>query len=86
MDFGDALIGSTVTSLNRIPIPGLELIQFWQCLLQSGLVGHLSYVLVAGLWFMLFHTNWGLQIRSVGEAPIVCDALGLSVAKIATCV
>ena len=28
--FGDALIGSTVTSLNRIPIPGFELIPIFE--------------------------------------------------------
>ena len=81
--FGDALIGSTVTSLNRIPIPGLELIPiFGSAFFNQDWLVYLSYVLVAGLWLLLFHTNWGLQIRSVGEAPIVCDALGLSVAKI----
>ena len=81
--FGDALIGSTVTSLDRIPIPGLELIPILgSAFFNQDWMVYLSYFLVAGLWFVLFHTNWGLQIRSVGEAPIVCDALGLSVAKI----
>lgn len=31
------------------------------------------------LWFILFWTRWGIVIRSVGENPAACDAMGISV-------
>lgn len=31
------------------------------------------------LWFLLFWTRWGVVIRSVGENPAACDAMGIRV-------
>ena len=78
--FGDKLIGETVEPLSRIPIPGLHAIPVLGPVLfnQDALV-YFSYICVALSWWLLFKTRIGLNIRSVGEAPEVCDSLGLSV-------
>jgi general nucleoside transport system permease protein len=43
---------------------------------------YLGYILVPLVWYILFRTTWGLQIRAVGEHPHAADSLGVSVAKI----
>ena len=45
---------------------------------------YLTYVLVAAVHFGLFHTRWGLRLRSVGEKPQAAATLGLSVLRIRT--
>lgn len=36
-------------------------------------------LLAVGLWFVLYHTRWGVALRSAGEAPAAADALGVNV-------
>jgi simple sugar transport system permease protein len=31
------------------------------------------------LWFILYHTRWGIVLRSAGEAPAAVDSLGVNV-------
>jgi len=78
--FGDKLIGETIEPLSRIPIPGLHAIPvLGPVLFNHDVLVYFSYVCVALLWWMLYKTRLGLIIRSMGEAPEVCDSLGLSV-------
>ena len=79
---GDKLTGETVEPLTRIPIPGLNAIPILgRALFNQDLLVYFSYLCVALSWWMLFKTRLGLNIRSMGEAPEVCDSLGLSVLR-----
>ncbi|WP_019061957.1 ABC transporter permease subunit [Streptomyces prunicolor] len=40
---------------------------------------YLTYALVAVVHFALFHTRWGLRLRSVGEHPRAADTVGIKV-------
>ena len=77
---GDKLTGETVEPLTRIPIPGLNAIPIiGRVLFNQDILVYFSYLCVVLSWWMLFKTRLGLNIRSMGEAPEVCDSLGLSV-------
>jgi len=77
---GDKLTGETVEPLTRIPIPGLNAIPILgRVLFNQDILVYFSYLCVVLSWWMLFKTRLGLNIRSMGEAPEVCDSLGLSV-------
>ncbi len=80
--FGDALVGKTVTPMNDIAIPGLSAIPLLgPMLFKQDVLVYFSFFCVAAIWFVLFKTSLGLTIRSMGEAPEVCDAMGLSVTR-----
>jgi ABC-type uncharacterized transport system permease subunit len=38
-----------------------------------------AFVLVAGLWWLLYRTRFGLRLRATGENPAMVDAAGVSV-------
>jgi len=40
---------------------------------------YLMYVAVAGVWFALYKTRWGLRLRAVGEYPKAADTVGIKV-------
>ena len=78
--FGDKLTGETVEPLTRIPIPFLNSIPvLGPMLFNQDVLVYFSYLCVILSWLLLFKTRLGLNIRSMGEAPEVCDSLGLSV-------
>ena len=78
--FGDKLIGKTIEPLSRIPIPGLNDVPLLgPVFFDQDILVYFSYVCVILLWWILYKTRFGLNIRSMGEAPEVCDSLGLSV-------
>ena len=78
--FGDKLTGETVEPLTRIPIPLLNSIPvLGPMLFNQDVLVYFSYLCVILSWLLLFKTRLGLNIRSMGEAPEVCDSLGLSV-------
>jgi general nucleoside transport system permease protein len=43
---------------------------------------YLMYVLVLALWFLLYRTPWGLDIRAVGHNPRAADTAGVSVVAV----
>jgi ABC-type uncharacterized transport system permease subunit len=60
---------------------------FFGTVIGDGLLSHnvLVYVallLVAGVWWLLYRTRFGLRLRAVGENPHMVDAAGVSVLKL----
>jgi simple sugar transport system permease protein len=58
--------------LSDIPVIG-------QIFFQQNALVYLSYVLAVIIWFVLFKTRIGLNIRAVGENPAAADAMGINV-------
>lgn len=67
--------------LPSLPIPGLSAIPvIGPVLFDQSIIVYLMYVAVAAVYVGLFHTRWGLRLRSVGEHPQAADTVGINVA------
>ncbi len=76
--FGPLLPG-TAEALRGVPLVGV--------VLGDGLFNHSALVylalgLVPAVWWLLFHTRFGLRLRAVGENPQMVDAAGVSVQRL----
>ncbi len=58
---------------------GWEGIPLQRSLAELSLLTYLGLALAALLWFVLYHTRWGIVIRSAGEAPAAADAVGVNI-------
>jgi ABC-type uncharacterized transport system permease subunit len=58
--------------LSDIPIIG-------PVLFHQTIIEYLMYIAIFAVWFGLFHTRWGLRLRSVGEHPEAADTVGINV-------
>ncbi|MFF1574481.1 ABC transporter permease [Leifsonia sp. NPDC058292] len=58
--------------LSDIPIIG-------PVLFHQTIIEYLMYIAVFAVWYGLFHTRWGLRLRSVGEHPEAADTVGIKV-------
>lgn len=68
--------------LDRIPIPLLsEIPLIGPMFFRQTIIVYIMYAIVALVYFGLFHTKWGLRLRSVGEHPQAADTVGINVAR-----
>lgn len=64
----------TIPILSQIPILG-------PILFDQYILTYIALILVPVFAFLLYRTNFGLSLRSVGENPEAADALGINVYK-----
>jgi simple sugar transport system permease protein len=83
--FGAQYVGRTITPFTVWKIPVLSDIPVLGPILfsQDPLV-YLSFLLVPGIWFFLFRTRLGLQIRTAGERSEALVVHGFSVRRVRT--
>jgi simple sugar transport system permease protein len=62
--------------LSAVPIVGRTLALAFT---GHNLLVYGAFVLVAGLWWLLYRTRFGLRLRATGENPAMVDAAGVSV-------
>ncbi len=66
----------------RISIPILaDIPLIGPMLFRQTIIVYLMYVLIAAVYFGLFHTRWGLRLRAVGEHPQAADTVGIAVGR-----
>jgi ABC-type uncharacterized transport system permease subunit len=66
--------------LARINIPVLsEIPIIGPVLFRQTIIIYIMYVAVFAVWYGLFHTRWGLRLRSSGEHPQAADTVGINV-------
>jgi len=64
----------------RIEIPLLsEIPVIGPVLFRQTIIVYLMYIAVFLVWYGLFHTRWGLRLRSSGEHPQAADTVGINV-------
>lgn len=64
----------SVPVLSQIPVIG-------PILFQQSIIVYIMYFVVAGVWFGMYRTRWGLRMRAVGEHPQAADTVGINVAR-----
>ncbi len=78
----DSALLNSPSRFPRIPIPMLSDIPILgPVLFRQTIIIYLMYIAVFAVWFALFHTRWGLRLRSVGEHPQAADTVGINVAR-----
>jgi ABC-type uncharacterized transport system permease subunit len=80
-----SLVGVTgaVVSIEQFPslkIPILSSIPFLgPALFEQNILVYLTFVAVPLVWYSLWRTGWGYELRAVGEHPRAADSLGINV-------
>ena len=68
--------------LSRVPLPGLSQIPvLGQILFTQDPIVYASFILVPVLWYFIYRTRPGLNLRAIGENPATADAMGVGVAS-----
>lgn len=83
-----ARFGATGTELSlptlasvRIPLLA-DLPVVGSALFDQAPTAYLAYVAAPALWYFLFRTPYGLELRAVGEAPDAAEAAGVRVLRV----
>lgn len=81
---GRSVAGMPLTTPFRpMAIPGLSQIPvLGNLFFHHNPLVYVGYVLVPLLWWWLYRTRPGLNLRAVGDNPAAADAMGISVARI----
>ncbi len=75
--FGADYVGTAITPLSNIAIPGLHSIPWVGFILfDQNILVYAGYLLVALIWFVFYRTRVGLILRATGERPEVVAATG----------
>jgi simple sugar transport system permease protein len=78
--FGATGTELSLPTLQALPVPVLDRIPFvGSALFAQAPTAYLAYALAPALWYFLFRTPWGLELRAVGEAPHAAKAAGVKV-------
>lgn len=64
----------SIPLLSQIPLVGpIFFSQNWMV--------YFSVLISVALWYFLYRTKWGLELRAVGENPMAADSLGVNVVR-----
>ncbi len=78
--FGATGTALTLPTISPTPIPLLSDIPWiGGALFGQAYTAYLAYALGPILWYFLFRTSWGLELRAVGEEPSAARAAGVRV-------
>jgi ABC-type uncharacterized transport system permease subunit len=81
--FGATGTALTLPTLAPAPVPVLSDIPFvGSALFAQAPTAYLAYALAPALWYFLFRTEWGLELRAVGEQPDAAAAAGVRVRRV----
>jgi general nucleoside transport system permease protein len=77
---GKSFVGVPAKGLAPIAVPWLaDVPLLGRMFFQHDPLVYVAYLLVPGLWVLLYRTRPGLKVRAVGEHPRSADAMGIRV-------
>jgi simple sugar transport system permease protein len=78
--FGATGTALSLPTLAPLRLPGLgDIPWIGSAVFGQAPTAYLAYALAPLLWYFLFKTTWGLELRAVGEAPYAAQAAGVRV-------
>jgi simple sugar transport system permease protein len=81
--YGTAGVGLSLPTFPAIPIPGLSAIPgLGDAFFNQSVVTYAGYLAVPVLWWVMYRTRWGLQLRATGESAQDARAAGVRVQRI----
>ena len=81
--FGATGTALTLPTLAPLSLPGLADIPWvGSALFAQAPTAYFAYALAPLLWYFLFRTAWGLELRAVGEEPFAAQAAGVRVRRV----
>jgi simple sugar transport system permease protein len=80
--FGRAYVGLQFDGIPKQGIPGLRNIPFFgQVFFQQDILVYLTLLTAIAVWFFLYRTRLGLQMRAIGEDPKIAYEQGVQVRR-----
>ena len=74
---GKPYVGAKIQALPRISLPGLSTLpKLYASLFKFDILIYLVIPVAVFIWWVLFHTKWGLSLRAVGENADTAFASG----------
>ncbi|MEQ1857368.1 MAG: ABC transporter permease [Longimicrobiales bacterium] len=81
--FGATGTALTLPTLAPAPVPLLADVPIvGSALFAQAPTAYLAYALAPALWYWLFRTEWGLELRAVGDHPDAAAAAGVRVRRV----
>jgi general nucleoside transport system permease protein len=72
----------TFDGFDNVAIPGLSAIPWiGEILFTQRLLTYVAFAMVPVIWFLLYRTRWGLELRCLGENPKALDIKGLNIVR-----
>ena len=80
---GRAYVGSGTPGLTRYQIPGVSAFSWvTRTMFNYDLLVYFVVPVAVLVWWLIYRTRWGLNLRAVGESPSAAFAAGLSIGRI----
>jgi simple sugar transport system permease protein len=81
--FGPSGVGLTLPTFPTIPLPGLSRLPvIGEAFFNQSILTYLGYLAAPLLWWVLFRTRWGLELRAAGESAHDSRAAGVRVGRV----
>ncbi len=80
---GRPYVSTKINGLDDVPVPLLSKIPFLgEVLFDHDLLTYFAFALGPLIWFVMFKTRWGLQLRAVGESAEAAFAAGINPVRV----
>jgi ABC-type uncharacterized transport system permease subunit len=81
--FGALGVGLDLPTLDPVAIPGLAAIPIiGPAFFTQSLLTYLAYLMIPAIWWLLFRTRFGLELRATGESVESTRAMGVRTGRV----